>query len=199
MNIRWILLPVLMITIFAIVGGCVSQQSPPAAPSPSAPPSPDPAPASSGPLTLHVDALTPGSVLPDRFTCRGAGESPPVSWGGIPEGTKSLVLILDDPDAPAGFFTHWLVYNIPPQSGGIEQGQTYAKTITNGAQQGESSAGSRGYYYPCPPPGSTHHYVFHLYAVDDVLVLPTADRAAIDASLAGHTLAKTEFVTIFSR
>jgi Raf kinase inhibitor-like YbhB/YbcL family protein len=156
-------------------------------------------PAPSAPFTLNVDALTAGSVLPDSYTCRGAGESPPVSWSGIPAGTRSLVLILDDPDAPAGVFTHWLVFNIPPQSGGIGKGQTNGKTITDGAQQGESSSGSRGYYYPCPPPGSTHRYIFHLYAVDEILVLPTADRAAIDAALAGHTLAKTEVVTVFSR
>ena len=126
-------------------------------------------------------------------------ESPQVSWSGIPAGTKSLVLILEDPDAPSGIFTHWLVYNIPPRDGEFAQGQANAKVLSNGAQQGESSNGFRGYYPPCPPLGSTHRYIFRLYALDLYIALPTADRAAIDQALAGQTIAKTEFITTFSR
>jgi Raf kinase inhibitor-like YbhB/YbcL family protein len=96
-------------------------------------------------------------------------------------------------------FTHWLVYNIPPTSGELAQGQPNAKVLSNEAQQGESSTGQRGYYPPCPPPGSTHRYIFHLYALDWYLSLPTADRASINDALNGHTLAKTEFVTTFTR
>jgi Raf kinase inhibitor-like YbhB/YbcL family protein len=126
--------------------------------------------------------------------------SPQVGWSGIPDETKSLVLILEDPDAPNGVYTHWLVYNIPPLDGEIAQGQTNAKALSNGAQQGESSNGFRGYYPPCPPPlSSTHHYIFRLYALDLFLTLPTADRAKIDEVLAGHTIAKTEFITTFTR
>jgi Raf kinase inhibitor-like YbhB/YbcL family protein len=147
-----------------------------------------------------VDSLSPGAALPDVYTCKGAGESPKVSWSGIPDGTKSLVLIVDDPDAPAGTFTHWLVYNIPPRSGELAQGQPNVKVLSDEAQQGESSTGERGYKPPCPPPiGSTHRYIFHLYALDLYLPLPTADRAAIDQAMAGHILAKTEFTTTFRR
>jgi Raf kinase inhibitor-like YbhB/YbcL family protein len=146
-----------------------------------------------------VDTLSTGAALPDVYTCKGAGESPEVAWSGIPAGTKSLVLILDDPDAPAGTFTHWLVYNIPPGCGDLAQGQPNVKVLSNDAQQGESSTGSRGYFPPCPPIGSTHRYIFHLYAADIYLALPTADRAAIDEALNGHTLAKTEFTTTFKR
>ena len=121
---------------------------------------------SSGTLSLGVGSLSPGSALPDVYTCKGASESPQVSWSGIPAGTKSLVLILEDPDAPTGVFTHWLVYNIPPRIRGVAQGQPNAKVLSNEAQQGESSTGQRGYYPPCPPPGSTHRYIFHLYALD---------------------------------
>jgi Raf kinase inhibitor-like YbhB/YbcL family protein len=152
-----------------------------------------------GSLALSVDLLSPGSVLPDIYTCKGASTSPQVSWSGIPPGSKSLVLILEDPDAPNGIYTHWLVYNIPPQSGEISEGQTNAKVLSNGAQQGESSNGFRGYYPPCPPVGSTHRYIFRLYALDIYLALPTADRAAIDRAMTGHTFAKTEFTTIFRR
>jgi Raf kinase inhibitor-like YbhB/YbcL family protein len=140
-----------------------------------------------------------GSVLPDIYTCKGSGISPEVSWDGIPPGTKSLVLILDDPDAPNGSFTHWIVFNIPPETGELAQSQPNAKVLAIGAQQGDTSTGSRGYYPPCPPIGATHHYVFRLYAVDMDITQPTADRSSIEWALNGHTLANTKFVTIFKR
>lgn len=150
-------------------------------------------------LTLKVGNLAPGSQLPDIHTCKGASESPGLAWGGIPEGTKSLVLILDDPDASGGTFTHWILYNIPPEKGSLAPGQTNAKVLANGAQQGDTSAGSRGYYPVCPPIGSTHRYVFSLYAVDMEIAQPTANRESIDWALDGHTIAKTELVTTFTR
>lgn len=150
-------------------------------------------------LTLKVGDLTPSAQLPDIHTCKGASESPGVAWDGIPEGTKSLVLILDDPDAPTGTFTHWILYNIPPAKGSLAPGQTNAKVLANGAQQGDTSAGFRGYYPVCPPIGSSHHYVFSLYAVDMDIAQPTANRESIDWALDGHTIAKTELVTTFTR
>lgn len=117
----------------------------------------------------------------------------------IPGGTKSLVLILDDPDAPAGTFTHWIVYNIPPVAGGFSAGIPDKNVPDNGAQVGNNSAGSRGYYPPCPPIGSTHRYVFRLYAVDMDITQPIANRESVDGALSGHTIAETEFVTYFRR
>jgi Raf kinase inhibitor-like YbhB/YbcL family protein len=146
-----------------------------------------------------VDSLSTGAALPDVYTCNGTGDSPQVSWSGIPPEAKSLVLIVDDPDAPVGTLTHWLVYNIPPGSGELAQGQPSLKVLSNNAQQGESSTGSRGYFPPCPPIGSTHHYIFRLYAVDMDITQPTADRASIDWALTGHTIARTEFTTTFKR
>jgi Raf kinase inhibitor-like YbhB/YbcL family protein len=207
MHIRGFMLFVLILAAFVIFGGCNSTPSPPTSqyasgssqPAQSGQQPGQPA-ASSGILTLSVDSLRPGAVLPDVYTCKGTSTSPPLSWSGIPAGAKSLVLILEDPDAPNGLYTHWLVYNIPPTSGGLEQGQTNAKELTNGAPQGESSNGFRGYIPPCPPPlGSTHRYIFRLYALDLYLALPTADRAKIDEALASHTLATTEFTTTFTR
>lgn len=156
-------------------------------------------PESPGTFTLNVDSLAPGSILPEVYSCKGSGESPAVSWDGIPAGTKSLVLILEDPDAPSGTFTHWLVYNIPFDARSIPSGQTAQKVLSNGAQQGDTSAGSRGYYPPCPPVGTTHRYIFRLYAVDMDITQPTADRDSIDWALNGHTLAKTEFLTTLKR
>jgi Raf kinase inhibitor-like YbhB/YbcL family protein len=154
---------------------------------------------SPGHLALHIGSLEPGSPLPDLYTCKGSSDSPPVSWEGIPAGAKSLALIVDDPDAPSGKFTHWIVFNIPPSPGGLEFAQPNVKVLSNGAQQGYTSAGTRGYYPPCPPVGSTHRYVFWLYAVDMDIIQPTADRESIDWALTGHTIAKTSVVTTFKR
>lgn len=203
MNNRWLMLSATIFITLLISCGCTS-----VAPSPSIPASPVPgqtasppvsSSALSGAFSLNVDSLAPGSVLPDINSCKGASESPAVSWDGIPAATKSLVLILEDPDAPSGTFTHWIVYNIPPDSYSIPAGQTARKVLENGAQQGDSSAGSRGYYPPCPPVGTTHRYIFRLYAVDMDITQPTADRDSIDWALQGHTIAKTVFLTTFTR
>jgi phosphatidylethanolamine-binding protein (PEBP) family uncharacterized protein len=172
-NRRSVLLAVIII-VGVLAGGCTSS-------APSSPVSPalsQPAekqalsPTPPGAFTIRAASLAPGSVLPDVYTCKGASESPEVAWDGVPPGTKSLALILDDPDA---------------------------KVLANGAQQGETSTGSRGYYPPCPPIGTTHRYVFRLYAVDMDITQPTADRESIDWALTGHTIAQTEFTTTFKR
>jgi len=152
-----------------------------------------------GGFSLHVDELVPGSVLPDAYACKGAGESPELSWENVPKGTKSLVLIVDDPDAPKGTFTHWLLYNIPPATRRIDRAQPNAKVLANGAQQGDTSTGSRGYFPPCPPIGPAHRYVFSLYAVDYEIGMPTADRDGIDWAMSGHVLGQATVTTTFGR
>ena len=199
-NRRSVLLAVIIIVV-VLAGGCTSF-----APSSSVSPAPSqpadklvPSTAPTAAFMIRAASLTPGSVLPDVYTCKGASESPELAWDGVPPATKSLALILDDPDAPNGRFTHWLVFNIPPDSSGLTRAQPNAKVLANGAQQGETSTGSRGYYPPCPPIGTTHRYVFRLYAVDMDITQPTADRDSIDWALTGHTIAKTEFTTTFRR
>ena len=200
MQIRSSLLTLaVLITIICSAGCSAPQQSPSPLSAAQTASLPMTSAASLGSLTLTIDSLDPGSTLPDVYTCKGASESPEVSWSGIPAGTKSLVLILDDPDAPRGTFTHWLVYNIPPVAGSMSKAQPDQKVLGNGAQQGYNSAGSRGYYPPCPPPGTTHRYVFSLYAVDMDISQPTASRESIDWAMNGHTLRKTEVVTSFKR
>jgi hypothetical protein len=122
-----------------------------------------------------------------------------VSWDNPPPGTKSFVLIANDPDAPAGTFTHWLVYNIPPQIRQIDRAQPNIKVLANGAQSGENSAGNRGYFPPCPPPGPAHRYVFTLYALDYEISMPTAGRDGIDTGMAGHMLGQAQAITKFQR
>jgi Raf kinase inhibitor-like YbhB/YbcL family protein len=201
MHIRWLLISLFILILATGNAGCTTS-APSTAPIPlslsAVTTSVSPA-GTGGIFTLRLGSLTPGSQMPVGGTCIGAGESPAVSWDMIPPGTKSLVLIIDDPDAPAGTFTHWIVYNIPPVPGGMSAGQLNEKVLDNGAQVGVNSAGSRGYYPPCPPIGSTHRYVFRLYAVDIDIIQPTANRESVDNALSGHTIAKTEFVTIFRR
>lgn len=201
---HWInLLIVLYVVTVVWASGCSAPLSPPAFPvlTPVAMTvAPAQAPATMpGGFSLHVDELVPGSVLPDAYTCKGAGESPELSWENVPKGTKSLVLIVDDPDAPKGTFTHWLLYNIPPQTRRIDRAQPNAKVLPGGAQQGDTSTGSRGYFPPCPPIGPAHRYVFSLYAVDYDIGMPTADRAGIDWAMSGHVLGQATVTTTFGR
>ena len=185
------------------VCGCSAPQSMPASAVPS------PAATTSAPyhglatitgvFSLRVDALVPGSELPDVYTCKGASESPELSWENVPKGTKSLVLIVDDPDAPKGTFTHWLLYNIPPATRRIDRAQPNAKVLANGAQQGDTSTGSRGYFPPCPPIGPAHRYVFSLYAVDYNIGMPIVDRDSIDWAMSGHVLGQATVTTTFGR
>jgi len=203
MDNRWFMLSSPILIFLLISCGCTSvapSSSTSASPVPGHPGYQQPPTAtSSGAFTLNVGSLAPGSALPEVYSCKGASESPAVSWDGIPAGTKSLVLILEDPDAPSGTFTHWIVYNIPTDARSIPAAQTARKVLANGAQQGDTSAGSRGYYPPCPPIGTTHRYIFSLYAVDMDITQPTADRESIDWALQGHTIAKTEFSTTLKR
>ena len=117
MHNRWILLSAAIIIVSVFFSGCIStrpQSEIPAAPAPVQSGTQTMSVSSPGEFSIRVDSLTDGSVRPDVYTCIGASESPGVAWDGVPAGAKSLVLILDDPDAPGGRFTHWIVYNIPP-------------------------------------------------------------------------------------
>ncbi|MEI7857846.1 MAG: YbhB/YbcL family Raf kinase inhibitor-like protein [Methanomicrobiales archaeon] len=173
MSIRGSLFPAVILISLLVSCGCTSTALPPSdlvsPPVSSALAQPGnqltSSPSPTGSFALNVDSLAPGSALPDIYSCEGAAESPTVSWDGIPAGTKSLVLVLDDPDAPGGTFTHWIVYNIPVDARSIPASQTPRKVLENGAQQGDSTARSRGYYPPCPPVGTMHRYLFRLYAV----------------------------------
>ncbi|OPY35702.1 MAG: putative kinase inhibitor [Methanoregula sp. PtaU1.Bin051] len=155
--------------------------------------------AHAGAFTLHVDSVANGETLPKDYTCIGSFESPAISWENVPAGTKTLTLIMDDPDAPSGTFTHWIVYNIPPERGSLPRGITAGKEISGGGQQGTNTAGNRGYGAACPPIGPKHRYVFTLYAVDYTMGLPTADRDGIDTMLNGHWIEKAVVTTTFMR
>ena len=114
-----------------------------------------------GAMKLEVSDIRDNQKIPSEYTCDGIDVSPEVSWGGLPEGTKSLALTLIDPDAPMGDFIHWLVYDIPPEAGKIPRGGP----LPAGAKEVESDFGKKSYGGPCPPSG-VHRYVFTLYALD---------------------------------
>ena len=198
MQNRWTI-PITIIA-FILAAGCAATNPAPESPViPAVNPSVTVTTMVPGPFALHVANLASGDPLPDAYTCRGLSESPGVSWDNVPAGTKSLVLLVVDPDAQQGGFTHWIVYNIPPESRELKRAQPNLKDLSNGAQQGENSAGSRSYFPPCPPPGPAHRYNFLLFAVDMDIVQPAADRDSIDQALAGHTLGQAKFITTYKR
>lgn len=119
-----------------------------------------------GSITVTSSAIRDGAAIPARFTCTGADTSPPLHWSGIPDDARSLALVVDDPDAPGGTFTHWLVYNIDPQQRSVAAGQVPA-----GADQAKNSAGRAAYSGPCPPSG-THRYRFTVYVLRSPLTVP---------------------------
>jgi len=144
-------------------------------------------------MKITSSAFREGANIPSKFTCDGSDTSPPLQIAGVPSGAKSLVLIVDDPDAPSGLFTHWLVWNIPPQTGSIAEG-----SAPQGVQ-GANDFGKSGYRGPCPPPG-THRYSFKIFALDRELELRSgAKRSQVDAAMKGHVIAQGELVGRYAK
>lgn len=144
-------------------------------------------------LKITSSAFHEGGDIPSQFTCDGSDTSPPLQIAGVPPEAKSLVLIADDRDAPGGLFTHWLIWNVSPQTTSIPEGSA-PKGV-----QGANDFGKTGYGGPCPPPG-THRYSFKVFALDRDLDLRSgAKRTQVDAAMKGHILAQGELVGRYSR
>jgi Raf kinase inhibitor-like YbhB/YbcL family protein len=138
-------------------------------------------------MKITTKAFSPTHPIPARFTADGADVNPPLALSGVPREAKSLVLIVDDPDAPLGTWNHWLVWNIKPDTTAIAE-----NSVPPGAVVGRNDAGTAKYTGPNPPRG-THRYVFRLFALDTKLQLPaTADRATLDEAMQGHVIARAE-------
>lgn len=134
-----------------------------------------------------------GRPLPAKYTCAGADISPALQWEHAPAGTKSFVLICDDPDAPGGSWIHWIIYDVPGNLEGLPEHIAPAETLPNGAMQGLNSFRKVGYNGPCPPPGGPHRYFFKLYALDTPLHLkPRATRPELLQAMRGHVLAEAQ-------
>ncbi|HEY9648171.1 MAG TPA: YbhB/YbcL family Raf kinase inhibitor-like protein [Chroococcidiopsis sp.] len=140
-------------------------------------------------FALRSSAFADGGMIPAVYTCQGGDRSPELHWDAPPSATQSLALLVDDPDAPRGSFTHWLLYNLPPDLRQLPAGITNQPQLEGGGVQGKNSFGRIGYGGPCPPSG-THRYVFRLYALDQRLDLPPgANLSQAIAAMTGHVLA----------
>jgi len=150
-------------------------------------------------LLIESPTFKNGERIPSRNTCDGADVSPELQWKDAPKNTKSFALISDDPDAPMGVFTHWVIFNIPPSESGLEEGVETKPTLPNRSVQGKTDFGRIGYGGPCPPSG-THRYMFHLYALDTNLNLPTGStKEQVVREMQSHVLGEAEIVGLYSR
>lgn len=148
-------------------------------------------------MTLSSPAFAAGGRIPAKYTCEGDDISPPLAWTGVPKEARSLVLLCDDPDAPAGTWHHWAIYDLASAADGL--GEDYP---TDAAHQAVNDFRRGGYGGPCPPPGhGTHHYHFRLLAlsVARLEVKPGARCAAVAAAAAPHVVARAELVGTYSR
>jgi Raf kinase inhibitor-like YbhB/YbcL family protein len=145
-------------------------------------------------MELTSSAFAEGQSIPRRHSCEGEDLSPPLSWTDMPEGTSSLVLIVDDPDAPGRTFTHWLAWGLDPAAGGLSEGEA-------APVEGRNDFGETGYRGPCPPPGhGRHRYFFRLHALEDQLELEAgADRAELEEAVAGRSVAVAELMGTYER
>lgn len=131
--------------------------------------------------------------IPTKYTCDDKNVNPPLAVSGVPESAKSLVLIVDDPDAPAGTWVHWTIWNMDPALAEIAE-----DSVPEGIE-GVTSYNKPGYGGPCPPSG-THRYFFKLYALDTLLSIPgTSDKKALEEAMSGHTIASAELIGLYSR
>ena len=151
------------------------------------------------PFELTSSAFESEGVIPDRYSCKGENISPELSWGDPPAGTESLALIFDDPSS-GGSWVHWVVYNLPSRAGSLLEAVPAGEDIAGGGTQGSNSWGALEYGGPCPPQGTTHRYVFIVYALDAMLdIEPGADKRELLAAMEGHILAEVELAASFTR
>jgi len=142
-------------------------------------------------FSLTSKGFKQGDMIPLKYTCDGEDVSPPLSWGNVPGGTKTLALIMDDPDAPGGIFTHWVLFNLPVTITSLPEGVPRLDRLDNWSIQGNNDFGRKGYGGPCPP--KRHTYRFILYALDTELTLrPGATRENVLKAMKGHILARAE-------
>lgn len=154
-------------------------------------------------LQLTSPSFENGAPIPMRHTCDGEDRSPPLAWSGLPQGTRSLALIVEDPDAPdpaapQRVWVHWMLYNLPLEIGGLPEGVT-ADDLPAGAREGSNDWKRTGYGGPCPPIGR-HRYFHRLYALDTVLPdLDRPDKARLLAAMKEHVLEQTELIGTYKR
>ena len=153
-------------------------------------------------LTLSSSAFKPGGQIPSKYTCEGDDASPPLSFSGAPQATKSFALILDDPDAPdprapKRVWVHWVVYNLPPDITELAENAS-ATGLPKGAVTGVNDSNRTSYNGPCPPTGR-HRYFHKLYALDTTLPAKALTKADVEGAIKGHVLAQAELIGTYQQ
>ena len=151
-------------------------------------------------MELSSGAFASGKAIPARFTCDGLNLSPALSWSGVPSNTVAFALLVDDPDAPGGAFTHWVLFNLPARLQHLPQGVSQAEGRLEGGTQGQNDFGALGYGGLCPSAGTPHHYRFTLSVLDRTLDLRTrATKQQVLKAMQGHMLDQAQLVGIYQR
>ena len=150
-------------------------------------------------IIVTSSAFEEAGMIPSKYTCDGENISPPLQWEPLPEATKSIALISDDPDAPMGVWVHWVVWNIPVAAGGLAENVPPDKVLPNGAKQGITDFQRHGYGGPCPPSG-THRYYFKVYALDTKPdVVNSSTKADLLSAMEGHIIAEGQLMGKYQR
>lgn len=146
-------------------------------------------------MSILAEGFGNGERIPDKFTCKGEDISPHLSWEGVPAVTKSIALIMDDPDASGGTFVHWVIYNLEANTRNLPEAMPLDEAFANGSMQGMTDFGRPGYGGPCPPPGKPHRYYFKIYALDVRLNLSSgASKSQLENAMKGHIIAQGELM-----
>jgi len=151
-------------------------------------------------FAISSSSFPDGADIPKKFTCDGADVSPELSWTEPPPGAQSLTLIADDPDAPSGTWTHWVLFDLPAAASSLAEGVSKIDELPGGERQGRNDFRKIGYNGPCPPPGKPHRYFFKLYALNGKLNLkPGASKQEVERAMGGHVLGKAEWMGKYRR
>jgi Raf kinase inhibitor-like YbhB/YbcL family protein len=151
-------------------------------------------------IRLSSPAFQEGETIPRAHTADGKNVSPRLAWGDAPEGTASFALVCEDPDAPRGTWTHWVLFNLPADTRELPEGVPPEATLASGARQGKNDFKKIGYGGPSPPPGKPHRYFFKLFALDTMLDLPAgATRDQLLAAMKGDVLAEGQLMGTYGR
>lgn len=151
-------------------------------------------------FAISSTSFSLGGDIPKKFTCDGADLSPELNWTDAPAGVHSFALITDDPDAPVGTWTHWVLFDLPSQTKGLPEGIAKIDELPSGGRQGRNDFRKIGYGGPCPPPGKPHRYFFKLYALDRMLNLkPGSSKQEVEQGMQGHIVAKAELMGRYRR
>ncbi len=151
-------------------------------------------------IQVSSPAFHEGATIPQQYTADGKDVSPPLHWSSGPEGTQTYALVCEDPDAPRGTWTHWVLFNLPADKHELQEGIVHDRELAGGARQGKNDFGKIGYGGPSPPRGKPHRYFFKVYALEAPLDLPAgATREQLLAAIKGHALAEGHLMGHYGR